>query len=60
MRRTFSNAKEKNTIAIAFKASEWELVDRLLIDLSDPNKLLPKTFDYTKQKNGMVCLLKSL
>ena len=50
---------EKNTIAIAFKSSEWDLIDYELLDLGEVSQWIPEAPEFKKSKKGMLCILKN-
>ena len=48
---------EPHTIAIAYKASEWVLIDCELINFSDLAKWFPDNADFHRPKQAMLCIL---
>lgn len=50
---------ENHTIAIAYKSSDWALIDTELIDFSDLAKSFPGQSEFLKPKKGMLCTLLS-
>ena len=48
---------EKHTIAIAYKAEEWFLIDYQLIDLADIGQWMPNEVSYQKSKQAMLVYL---
>ena len=50
---------EKHTIAIAYKSTDWALIDTELIDFSDLARSFPGKPEFLKPKKGMLCTLQN-
>ena len=50
---------QSHTIAIAYRASEWVLIDQELLDLTEVAKWVPNEPDFanSKNKNALLCIL---
>ena len=50
---------EDHTIAIAYKTSDWVLIDMQHVDFMEVNQWLPDNLKHYKSKQAMLCLMQN-